>query len=50
MRGFTQEAVARELGMQRAAICKYEKGRSVPSIRKFEKLCQILDVSPQELM
>lgn len=50
MRGMTQEALGRELGIQRSAVCKYEKGRVKPDITQLLKICQTLDVAPSELL
>ena len=50
MRGMSQEALGRELHMQKSGVCKYEKGRTKPNIEKLAVLCRILDVSPQELI
>ena len=50
MRGVTQEALGRELGMQRSAISKYEKGRTQPNASQIATICRLLDVSPQELL
>lgn len=50
MRGVTQDALGRSIGVGRSAICKYEKGRSRPNITQLSELCRYLDVSPQELV
>ncbi len=50
MRGFTQEALGRKLGVQKSAVCKYEKGRAVPNTKQLQVLCRVLNVSPQELI
>lgn len=50
MRGFTQEALGAKLGIQKSAICKYEKGRAKPNVKQLAEMCRILDVSPQELI
>ena len=50
MRGLTQEAVGRSLKVQKAAISKYERGRTKPNVNQLRLLCRALDVSPQELI
>lgn len=50
MRGVTQEALGRELGLQKSAISKYEKGRTQPNAKQLATICRLLDVSPQELI
>lgn len=50
MRGVTQTALANAIGVQKACISKYEKGRSSPSIRRVSQICRALDISPQELV
>lgn len=50
MRGVTQEALGREIGVQKSAISKYEKGRCQPNARQIAKICRALDISPQELI
>ena len=50
LRGVTQEAIARELGLQKCAVSKWEKGRTVPNAKQLTTLCKLLNVSPQELL
>lgn len=50
MRGLTQEALGRSLGLQKSAISKYEKGRTKPNVKQLAELCRVLEVSPQELI
>ena len=48
--GFTQEELGRLLGVQKAAVCKYENGRcSIPQ-EILLKLCDILSVSADYLL
>ena len=49
MRGYTQEAIANELGLKKCAVSKWEHGRTVPSAKQLIKLCRLLNVTPQEL-
>ncbi|MBE6016688.1 MAG: helix-turn-helix domain-containing protein [Lachnospiraceae bacterium] len=49
--GMTQEELGARLGLKKAAINKYETGRVVNLKRStIEKLCEIFNVLPQELM
>ncbi len=50
MRGVSQAALGRALGVQRAAICKYEKGRTQPNAEALNKLAHLLDVTTDELV
>lgn len=45
--GLSQEELGRRVGLQRAAINKYEKGtvENIP-IKTIEKIAQVFDVSP----
>lgn len=48
--GYTQEELGRLLGVQKAAVCKYENGRcSIPQ-EILLKLCDILSVSADYLL
>lgn len=49
--GMTQEELAEKLGLKKAAVNKYETGRVVNLKRStIEKLCEIFNITPQELM
>ena len=50
MRGMTQEQLGEMLGIQRSAVCKYEKGRTRPNVLQLMTICNALDVSPEELL
>lgn len=43
--GLTQEALAKELGINRTTILKYEKGMIEPSISQLNKIAKILKMS-----
>lgn len=47
---FTQEQLANELGVNRATVSKYETGEISPSVEQLIKICNILDVSFEELL
>lgn len=42
--GLTQEELAKELGINRATISKYEKGMIEPSISQLNKIAKILNM------
>lgn len=46
----TQEQLAKELGVNRATVSKYETGEISPSVDQLIKICNILDVSFDELI
>lgn len=48
--GFTQEQLAKKLGVNRATISKYETGEISPSVDQLIKISNILDVSFDELI
>jgi len=45
----TQSDLARASGMGRDSISQYVRGRSVPSPKNLQKLCDALDVEPDVL-
>lgn len=49
-KGLTQEELAQEIGVTKAAISRYEKGERTPNIYLFAKMCSVLDISPDELI
>ena len=46
----TQEQLAKELGVNRATVSKYETGEISPSVDQLIRICNILDVSFEELI
>lgn len=48
--GYSQEALAKELGVSRQSVFKWEKGESVPDVNKIILLSEILSVSIDELL
>ncbi|MDO5607491.1 MAG: helix-turn-helix transcriptional regulator [Capnocytophaga sp.] len=48
-RGYSQEAVAINLGITQGAYAKIEKGDSPLSIRRLHKLCDILELSVKDV-
>lgn len=50
-KGLTQQELGDLLGIQKAAVNKYETGRVINLKRStIKKLCEIFDVTPQELL
>lgn len=45
----TQQEIADELGIDRSAIAHYEKGTSLPHAGNIDKLCEILNMTYDEL-
>jgi len=48
--GYTQDSLGRILGVQKAAICKYETGRANPSQDILLSLCDLFNVSTDYLL
>lgn len=48
--GLTQEEVAAHLGVTKAAVTKWERGRSVPDLALAPKLAALLALSVDELI
>lgn len=48
--GFTQKQVAQKLGVVESCYANWEQGRTEPSIEMLRYLCNILNVSVDELI
>ena len=48
--GYTQEAVAKLLGISNSAVCLYEKGRADPSVETLHKMAVLYRCTLDELM
>ena len=48
-KGLTQQQLADLLRLDRSAIAHYEKGTSMPHARNIMKLCNILEITFDEL-
>ena len=48
--GLSQEEVAERLHLSRQAVSKWESGQTLPDIGTCIKLCEILNVTPNQLM
>ena len=49
-KGLSQEAVAKELGISRQAVSKWETDLAQPDLDNLKKICEILDISADELL
>lgn len=49
-KGISQEALAEVLGVSRQAVSKWETGAAQPEMANILRLCDILEVSPNELL
>lgn len=50
VKGFTQSKLAEELGITDKAVSKWETGKSMPDVALFHPLCELLDISLNELL
>lgn len=48
--GFTQQQVADALSLDRSSIAHYESGKSVPSMRNLNKICEMFEITPTEIL
>ena len=48
-REMTQQELANLVGVQKAAICRYEKGYKNPSVKVLKKLIKVLDLNMKEI-
>lgn len=49
-KGFSQEEVADELNVSRQTVSKWETGESKPDIDKISPICELFDISYDELL
>ncbi len=49
-KGLSQEAVAKELGISRQAVSKWETDIAQPDLDNLKKICEILEISADELL
>lgn len=49
-RKMTQEALAQACGIRNTHISHFERGRRSPSLKNFAKLCNALNIDPQNLL
>ena len=48
-RGWTQDQLARRLGVEQGAISKWERGQAVPHARTHKRLADLFDVGVGEI-
>ena len=49
-KGFSQEQVAKVIGIRQQTISQYEKGITEPDIQTLKKLCDFFDVTSDYLL
>ncbi len=49
-RGFTQESLANELGIDRSTVTKWETGESMPRAELLPKIAKVLNCTVDELL
>lgn len=49
-KGWTQKDLANVLGVHRPYISRWETGRSMPTIDALKRLCEVLELSAEELL
>ena len=49
-KGLSQEQLALEIGVSRQSISKWERGVSQPELSNIDKICEVLEITPNELM
>lgn len=47
--GLTQKQIAEKLNIDRSSIAHYESGDSVPGTKNIQKICDMLNLSFEEL-
>lgn len=48
-RGFTQDDLAKKMGVSKSAISRWESGLDEPNARRFPQLAKFLQIDPMEL-
>lgn len=48
--GLSQQQIADALGLDRTAITHYEMGDSMPNARNLKKICELTNISLNELL
>ena len=49
-KGFTQASLAQELGITDRAVSKWERGKAMPDVSLMLELCQLLEITVNELL
>lgn len=47
--GYTQSEAAAALNVDKATIINWEKGRTAPSVKKFNALCELYGTKPEDI-
>lgn len=50
LKGLTQQELADMIGVSRTSLNTYERGKAVPNLNTFKKLCNALDLSVSDLV
>ena len=48
--GISQDKLAEQLHITRQAVSKWESGSSMPDVEMLSKLCQVLGITPNQLL
>jgi len=49
-KGLTQEALGKLVGVEKAAVCNWEKGKAIPMVGTLIKLSEVLDCGIDDLL
>ncbi|MCB1782381.1 MAG: helix-turn-helix transcriptional regulator [Alphaproteobacteria bacterium] len=49
MKGFSQDELAQQAGIQQYQISRYESGKEMPSLLTAARICEVLDIDPNTL-
>lgn len=48
--GINKSVIAKKLGISKPTLSQYLSGRALPSLITFAKLCDIIDISADEIL
>lgn len=49
-KNYTQTEAAKMLSVSKTTILNWENGRTAPSIAQFHKMCELYDVTPEDII
>ena len=49
-KGMTQEELSEKIGVSRKSVSRWENGKNMPDLSLFKPLCEVLDITINELM
>lgn len=49
-KNLTQTDVARKLGVSMQTLCNWERGYTIPNIMQFQQLCDIYEVTADDIL